>query len=70
VPPPAACGDVNGDGAVNSIDVALILQLVAALIDDVANDEMADVDQDGNVNSIDATLILQFEAGLIGQLSC
>jgi hypothetical protein len=70
VPPPAACGDVNGDGAVNSIDVALILQLVAALIDDVTNDEMADVDQDGNVNSIDATLILQFDAGLIGQLSC
>jgi hypothetical protein len=64
VPPSKACGDVNDDGRVNSVDAALILQLEARLITSVANRPSADVNNNGVVNSVDAALILQFEAGL------
>jgi hypothetical protein len=65
-----ACGDVNDDGQVNSIDAALILQLEAGLIASLPNMPSADVNHDGHVNSVDAALILQLEAGLITTLSC
>jgi hypothetical protein len=65
-----ACGDVNDDGQVNSIDAALILQLEAGLLSSLVNMPSADVNHDGHVNSVDAALILQLEAGLITTLSC
>ncbi len=70
VTPAKACGDVNDDGRVNSVDAALILQLEARLISSVANRPSGDVNGDGRVNSVDASLILQFEARLITSLSC
>ncbi|MBQ3195558.1 MAG: leucine-rich repeat protein [Clostridia bacterium] len=59
-------GDVNGDGAINSIDAAQVLRHDATLIllDDTAL-AAADVNGDGAVNSLDAAMILRFDAGLI-----
>jgi hypothetical protein len=65
--PAKACGDVNDDGSVNSIDATLVLQLKAALIDSLVNEPSADVNNDGEITSVDAALILQAEAGLIPQ---
>lgn len=64
--PGGAVGDANGDGLVNSIDAALVLQFSAGLINSI--NPNADANQDGQVNPIDATLILQFVAGLISHL--
>jgi plastocyanin len=61
-------GDVNCNGAVDSIDAALVLQLGAGLIDSLACQQNADVNGDGAINAIDAALILQFVAGLIDSL--
>ena len=58
-------GDVNGNGSIDSIDAALVLQFVADFIDSVSN---ADVNEDSEINSIDAALILQFGAALITRL--
>lgn len=68
VTPKPPLGDVNGDGNVNSVDSALILQLEAGLIHTLPFMNNADVNEDGHVNSVDASLILQFEAGLIDSL--
>ena len=65
---PAPRGDVNCNGAVDSIDAALILQLDAALASSLRCQDTADVNGDGAANSIDAALILQFVAGLLGRL--
>jgi hypothetical protein len=70
-PPPTAtpetkaCGDVNDDGATNSIDAQLVLQLKAGLIDSLVNEPSADANGDGEITSVDAALILQLDAGLI-----
>ena len=65
-------GDVNLDGAVNSIDANLVLQHSAGLITlqgspslAVSQQDRADVSNDNSVNSIDANVILQYGAGLI-----
>jgi hypothetical protein len=55
---------------VNSVDAALILQLVARLVDDLENEPSGDVNDDGDVNAIDSALILQFTARLITSLDC
>jgi hypothetical protein len=68
--PATACGDVDDDGAVNSVDAALVLQLNAGLIGSLPNMPSADVNGDGHVTSIDAALILQMAAGLLGSLAC
>jgi hypothetical protein len=68
--PAKACGDVNDDGQVNSVDASLILQLKAGLISSLVNEESGDVNGDGNLTSVDAALILQLDAGLISSLSC
>jgi alpha-tubulin suppressor-like RCC1 family protein len=60
-------GDVNGDGRVNAIDAALVLQYSAGLI--VFPGPSADVNHDGYVNAIDAALILQYVAGLLSNLA-
>jgi hypothetical protein len=68
-PAPIPGGDVNCDGAANSVDAALILQFGAALVVSLPCQHAADVSEDGVINSIDAALILQLEAGLIPDLS-
>ena len=70
--PAKACGDVNDDGHVNSIDAQLILQLKVAFITTLPNLPSADVNHDGQITAVDSQLILQFEVGLItaSQLHC
>ena len=58
-------GDVNCDGAVSSIDAALILQLTAGVVTFLFCGDFGDVDGDGNTTSVDAAIVLQFTAGLI-----
>ena len=55
--------DVNCNGEVTAVDVALLLQLHVGLLGSLVCDG-ADVNGDGGINSIDAALILQFIAGL------
>ncbi|MCH8007635.1 MAG: hypothetical protein IIC91_02095 [Chloroflexi bacterium] len=63
-----AVGDANCNGAVDSIDAALILQLTAGLVDSLPCQGNADVNDSGAVDSIDAALVLQFTAGLLPNL--
>ncbi len=62
-------GDVDCNVRANSIDAALILQLVAAIVDELTCQDAADVNDDGSVNAVDATLILQYAAGLLDGLT-
>lgn len=66
--PPGLRGDVNGDGNINAIDAALVLQFSAGLLPALPSFDRADVNGDGSVNAIDAALILQFSAGLLTTL--
>jgi len=61
-----SCGDVNGDGTVNSLDAAQTLKHDAKLIT-FEGDALVvgDVNGDGTVNSLDAAQILKFDAKLI-----
>ena len=69
-------GDINKDGATNSIDATIILQHIVGLISLDAlylrfgshNVDRSDVNLDGVLNAVDAALILQFEAGRIDSL--
>ncbi len=67
-PPPGLTGDANCSGGIDSIDAALVLQLVAGLVGSLSCEENADTNEDGTVNAIDATLILQHIAGLLPTL--
>jgi len=59
-------GDVNNDGAVNSLDAAQILKHDAKLITLEGDALVAgDVNGDGTVNSLDAAQVLKFDAKLI-----
>jgi hypothetical protein len=64
-PPSTPIGDANGDGTVNSIDAAIVLQYTAALIGPPSN---SDVNGDSSITAVDAALILQYDAGLIDSL--
>ena len=66
--PARPLGDASCDGAVNSIDAALVLQFVADLLEAFSCEADADVNEDGRVDAIDAALILQFDAGLLDSL--
>lgn len=66
-------GDVNGDGAVDSLDAALVLRYDAGLL--ILDSELlsaADCNSDGGVDSLDAATILKYDAGLISlpQATC
>ena len=67
-PPVGLVGDVDCDGEGNSIDAALLLQLIAGLVGSLPCEDAADVDLDGDIDAVDAALVLQFVAGLIGTL--
>ena len=57
-------GDLDGDGQVRPNDAAIILQMVAGLIDADAYDmSVADVNRDGKIGADDAILILRTAAG-------
>jgi hypothetical protein len=64
-PAPGRPGDVNCNGVVNSIDAALEMQFIAALLHVLPCEEAADVDNDGRITSVDVALILQSIAGFI-----
>ena len=51
-PPPANPADVNGDGVVNGVDLAIVLGAWAT------SNPTADIDNDGTVNGIDLALVL------------
>jgi hypothetical protein len=68
--PAKECGDVNLDGGVDAIDAQLVLQYVAALIEELSGMPSADTDGDGSIASTDALLILQFTAGLLDTKTC
>lgn len=61
-------GDADCRLGVTSIDAALLLQVVAGLLQSVQCVHNADADRDGELSSIDAALILQFIADLIHSL--
>ena len=58
-------GDVNCDMQANSIDVALILQFIATLLDELNCQDAGDVNWSDAADAIDVALILQFIAGLL-----
>ena len=61
-------GDVNGDGAIDSLDAAFVLRYDAMLIE--LTDEqlvVGDINADDYVDSLDAAYILRIDAGLITQ---
>lgn len=66
--PQADAGDANCSGAVDSIDVAFVLQFTAGLLAELPCEQAADVNGDGSIDARDATLILQFIAGLLTAL--
>jgi hypothetical protein len=59
---PIVAGDADCNGAVNSVDAALVLQYDARLLGELPCKSSADVNRDGSANAIDAALILQTEA--------
>ncbi len=65
--PHKACGDVNDDGHVNSVDASLLLQLSAGRVAQLPNMASADTNRDGSVNAIDATVVLQIDAGILAR---
>lgn len=72
--PEYTLGDVNEDGAINTVDATLVLQYYAKII--TADTEgvtfieaAADVNGDNVINTVDATLILQYYAKIITEFS-
>ena len=67
---------MNGDGFINAIDAALLIQFCVCPLESLPPGEptpaglSGDVDCNGTVDAIDATLILQFDARLISRLRC
>jgi hypothetical protein len=59
---------VNCGRTVDSVDAALMLQLVASFLQDLACQQNGDVNGDGRIDAIDAALVLQFVAGFLAGL--
>jgi len=67
-PAPADLGDINCDGATNSLDSTLILQRFAGLLTQpLVCEYLGDVNQDASAGPIDAVLILQYSSGLLSE---
>ena len=61
-------GDVNGDGGIDSLDAAAILQYDAGLKSlDSKQKAAADVNGDGYADALDSARILQYDAGIISK---
>lgn len=63
------CGDVNGDGVVNSTDALIVLTYDAGLdvpppFLEIIGNGCGDVNRDGLTNSTDALIILSYDAGM------
>lgn len=58
-----AYGDVNGDGEVNIVDIALINRKIANIDVSNFNEYAADVNFDGNINDKDKIRISEIDAG-------
>ena len=59
-------GDVNGDGAINSLDAAWVLKKEVGQISfNLEESFRAEVNDDGWIDSLDATWILKYDAGLL-----
>jgi hypothetical protein len=56
------CGDASGDGIVNSIDAAIVLQYIAGLTTPNVPDAQLDPDGNNVVDARDVALILQAAA--------
>ena len=64
-------GDINGDGAADSLDASIICEFEIGFMDDFSaygiSDEIAmmagDVNADGGADSLDASMICEFEIG-------
>ncbi len=61
-------GDVDCNRVVNAIDAALMLQVIAGLLQTVPCPLNVDVNGDGQLSSVDPALVLQLLAGLIHTL--
>ena len=62
---PFAPGDVNGDGAIDLLDVVLCRQIASGLVRGTAEQRFAaDVDDDGDVDEDDVTILSEYVLGL------
>lgn len=68
-PRPYLLGDPTCDGAINSVDAAVVLQFAGGLANAIVCPLNADVNGDSIVNAVDAALILQVTAGLLDRLA-
>ncbi len=55
-------GDADGDGTIDSVDAALIIQYAAGLLPSIS--PSSDMNQDGQISAVDAALVLQQAAGV------
>jgi len=63
--PSTVCGDSDGNHIVNSIDVVIVLQYSAGLIDQLLFFENDDVNSSHTVDALDAGFILQVSARIL-----
>ncbi|MBQ4066637.1 MAG: dockerin type I repeat-containing protein, partial [Clostridia bacterium] len=63
-------GDVNGDGAVNAMDVNVARRLISGSVTpSAAQNKAGDVNGDGTFNGIDANLLARFASGIISSFN-
>jgi hypothetical protein len=64
------CGDANGDGEVNILDVIIDLQLSGGGTPNESQRILADLNRDGKVNVLDAVITFQHIVGLASINGC
>ncbi|MBQ4066358.1 MAG: DUF4091 domain-containing protein [Clostridia bacterium] len=70
VEPEYVSGDVNGDGAVNAMDVNVARRLISGSVTpSAAQNKAGDVNGDGTFNGIDANLLARFASGIISSFN-
>ena len=63
------CGDQNGDGRVDVVDIIIDLQIAVGLVEPTEIQEvLSDLNSDGSVNVFDAVIGLQHIVGMIPSL--